>query len=311
MSGVLVTGAAGFLGRAVAGALLDRGERVVAFDLDPAVGDLTEQGATALVGDLGRWNDVLAAVVRFEVDRIFHCGALLSAAAEAAPTAAFEANAVGTYHVLEVARLVGVRRVVFTSTMATFGRAAGDPVDDDAPQWPTTIYGATKVFGERLVEYHHLRYGLDARALRFPSVIGPGRGATGASGYTSLTFDEPAHGRPYRLPVAPEVRCQLIPVWDAVRALLEFDAAPADALTRRVYNIGGVSPSAAELVAAVRRVLPDADLDFDPDPVIEPIVRSWPLRLDDTAARRDWGWTLEVDLGEVARRYLAAAEDTA
>ena len=305
---VMVTGAGGFLGHALSAALLDAGEDVVAFDVDPrGMADLAPAGARVVVGDLGRWNDVLGAVTDHGVRRIFHCGALLSATAEANPTAAYTANADGTHHVLEVARMLDLERVVFTSTMATFGREAGDPVTDDAPQWPTTIYGATKVFGERLVEYHHLRYGLDARALRFPSVVGHGRGGTGASAFSSLAFDEPACGRPYRCYVSADVRCQLLHVDDAVGALLGLDAAPEKALTRRIYNIGGLAPSAQEIVDAVRAAVPDADLGFAPDDHLEAIVRSWPLTLDDTNARTDWGWERHLDLPAIADRFVADA----
>lgn len=304
----LVTGAAGFLGRNLVTRLRQDDRQVVAFDIVPSVHELAELGAITEQGDLARWNDLLDVVTAYGPEVVFHCGALLSAAAEANPTAAYEANATGTHNLLEIARTVGIDRTVFTSTMATFGREAGDPVGDDAPQWPTTIYGATKVFGERLVEYHHLRYGTDVRALRFPSVVGTGRGGTGASGYSSMVFDEAAHGRPYRLYVGPDTRCQLLHVDDAVDALLGLAAADDAQLSRRIYNIGGIAPTAQELVDAIRRARPDADLDFEPDPELEAIVRSWPERLDDANAHRDWGWKLRLDLDGVVARFLNDAE---
>lgn len=304
----LVTGAAGFLGRALVRRLRAADRQVVAFDIAPTVHELADVGAITEQGDLARWNDLLDVVTAYGPETVFHCGALLSAAAEANPTAAYEANATGTHNLFEIARTVGVDRVVFTSTMATFGREAGDPVPDDAPQWPTTIYGATKVFGERLVEYHHLRYGSDLRAVRFPSVVGAGRGGSGASGYSSMVFDEPAHGRPYELYVGPQTRCQLLHVDDAVDALLGLEAADSGQLTRRIYNIGGIAPTAQELVDAVRRAIPHADLSFAPDDALEAIVRSWPERLDDTNAHRDWGWKLRHDLDAIVERFTADAD---
>jgi threonine 3-dehydrogenase len=308
---VLVTGASGFLGRALTRALLQRGEDVVAFDIVPAgLERVAELGATTVRGDLGAWNDVLGAITEHDVRRVFHCGALLSAAAEADPTGTYRAKADGTYHVLEAARMLDLERVVFTSTMAVFGRAAGDPVLDDAPQWPATIYGATKVFGERLVEYHHGRYGVDARAVRYPSVVGYGRGPEGASAHTSLVFDRPARGEPYRLHVSPDVRSQLVHVDDAVGALLALDGVDASALSRRIYNVGGISPTAAELVKSVRKVLAGADLGFEPRPDLERIVRSGPLRLEDSAARRDWGLELTLDdPAAIAERVVTEAEE--
>ncbi|MBW3663476.1 MAG: NAD-dependent epimerase/dehydratase family protein [Actinobacteria bacterium] len=303
----LVTGAAGFLGRALVRRLREDDRQVVAFDVATGVHELAEIGATTEQGDLGRWNDLLDVVTAYGPEVVFHCGALLSAAAEADPTAAYEANATGTHNLLEIARTVGIDRIVFTSTMATFGRGAGDPVADDAPQWPTTIYGATKVFGERLVEYHHLRYGTDVRALRFPSIVGTGRGGSGASGYSSMVFDAAAHGAPYQLYVGPDTRCQLLHVDDAVAALLALAEAAPERLSRRIYNIGGIAPTAQELVEAIRRVLPEARLGYEPDPELEAIVGSWPLRLDDRNAHRDWGWKLGLDLDGIVARFVADA----
>lgn len=303
----LVTGAAGFLGRNLVRRLREDGRQVVAFDVADGVHGLADLGATTERGDLGRWNDLLDVVTAYGPEVVFHCGALLSAAAEADPTAAYEANATGTHNLLEIARTVGIDRVVFTSTMATFGRGAGDPVADDAPQWPTTIYGATKVFGERLVEYHHLRYGTDVRALRFPSIVGTGRGGSGASGYSSMVFDAAARGAAYRLYVGPDTRCQLLHVDDAVAALLAIADAAPERLTRRIYNIGGIAPTARELIEAISRVLPEADLGYEPQPELEAIVRSWPLRLDDANAHRDWGWKMGLDLDGIVARFVADA----
>lgn len=301
MTRSLVTGGAGFLGGALARALAERGDEVVAFDIAPA------ESVESVRGDLAAWADVLGAIAARRPERIFHCGALLSAVAEADVLRAIRTNADGTFHVLEAARLFEVRQVVFTSTIATYGEGAGDPVPEGAPQRPSTIYGVTKVYGERLGEYYARRYGLDFRGVRLPSVVGPGRGATGVSAYSSLMIEEPARGRPYTVPLEERSAMPILYVEDAVRALLELAA--AGPLPGRVYNIAGISPTAGEIAGAVRRAVPGAEIRFEPDPAAQAVVDSWPVALDDAPAREEWGWRLGFDLDALVERLVKAVRE--
>lgn len=291
----LVTGGAGFLGRALVDTLADEGHDVVSFDIAPA----------DIRGDLASWADVARAIGSVRPTHIFHCGALLSAVAEADVPRAVRTNADGTFNVLECARLFDAEQVVLTSTVATYGDDAGDPVPEGAPQRPTTIYGVTKVYAERLGEYYARRYGLDFRGIRLPSVVGPGRGATGVSAYTSMMIEEPALGRPYTVPLGPGSAMPILWVGDAVRALLDLSSAAKPA--RCVYNIAGISPTAAAIADAVRAVVPDARLDFAPDPASQAVLDSWPVGIDDTAARTEWGWTCSTTLTDLVERFVRAA----
>lgn len=291
-----MTGGAGFLGAGLVRALRDAGDDVVAFDIAPADG--------AIRGDLASWVDVARAVEAARPHRIFHCGALLSAIAESDVPRAVRTNADGTFNVLEAARLLGVAQVVFSSTVATYGEGAGDPVLEGAPQRPTTIYGVTKVYGERLGEYYATRYGLDFRGLRLPSVVGPGRGATGVSAYSSLMIEQPARGLPYTVPLEPRSAMPILYVDDAVRALVEI--AVASAAPRRVYNIAGISPSADEIAAEVRRCVPDALIDFAPDAAAQAVLDSWPIGIEDIPAQDDWGWRCPTDLRALVERFVAS-----
>jgi len=110
---------------------------------------------------------------------------LLSATAGENPLAAYMVNANGTFHILEAARLFGVEKVIFLSTITTYGSGIPERVNDDVVQRPQTIYGVTKVFGERLGEYYHRKFGINFRGVRFPAIIGPGRDGDGASSYSS------------------------------------------------------------------------------------------------------------------------------
>src|SRR5262245_13001763 len=149
---VLVTGGTGVIGAEVARLLLERGEeRVVLFDRNPStqrLGDAAER-VEMVRGDLGLFSHVLDAVDRVRPTAIYHLGGMLSLVCEADPPAAIQSNALGTYHVLEAARLFAVPQVLFASTAGTYGADLGDgPLDDTTLQRPTLLYGATKVFGE-------------------------------------------------------------------------------------------------------------------------------------------------------------------
>jgi nucleoside-diphosphate-sugar epimerase len=238
-------------------------------------------------------------------DLIFHSAAILSAFAEERPQAAYRTNATGTYNVLEAALVLGIARVMFTSTIATYGPGAALTVDETTRQRPTTMYGVTKAFGEMLGEYYAARFGLDFRAVRLPSVIGPGRGPGGASAYTSLVVSEPARRRSYVVPVPESTVTPLLYVKDAVAALTGLAAADATRLRRRTYGVNGFSPTARELADAVCRSIPDARIDFAPVPSIAAIVDTWPERVDDSEAVADWGWLAGYDLDSAVTDFTA------
>ncbi|MCA1838708.1 MAG: NAD-dependent epimerase/dehydratase family protein [Actinomycetota bacterium] len=299
---VLVTGASGFVGRKLVEVLTARGDEVVALDkVNRGFPDVE-----TMTIDLASLPHVIDAMSKVRPEVVFHAGALLSAVAEADVLSSVMGNANGTFHLLEACRLFGVRQMVFTSTIATYGRAAGDVVSDDAPQFPSSIYGVTKVFGERLGEYYASRYGFDFRAVRLPSVIGPGRSATGLSAYSSLMIDLPAQGEPIVVPVAAETAIPIIYIADAVQALIQLSATDQVELSRRCYLVAGTSPSASDIREEVIRQVPGARIDFSPNEEAQRIVDSWPRSLDDSSAAADWSWKQEYDLPATVGAFVEA-----
>jgi threonine 3-dehydrogenase len=302
----LITGGLGFIGSHLARQLMQRGEEVVLLDVirsSNLVDDIKDE-VNIVQGDLGNWAQVLDVVRKYRVNCIYHAGALLSASAEESPLAAYMVNANGTFYVLEAARLFDVEKVVFSSTVATYGPRLPEPVDDDTTQTPTTMYGVTKVFCERLGEYYQRKFRVNFRGVRLPSIIGPGRGGGGASAYSSLIVQEPAAGRPYKPYVDEAARIPLLYINDAVQALISLEKAEEGRLTRRVYNVQGFSPTARELANTVRRYLPDAQIEFQPEPEMVEIVHSWPKTLDDRPAREDWGWQARYTLDEAVKDFI-------
>ena len=305
----LITGGGGFIGQMLAKRLVDRGDDVTLVDIafpKSGLGPLTGHVKTR-TGNLAIFTDVLDAVQAVQPESIFHLGALLSASAEASPISAYHVNFDGSFFVLEASRLFGVKRVIYTSSIASFGPGVPDPVPNEFDQKPTTIYGVSKVFTERLGEYYHRELGVGFRAVRLPSILGAGRGGGGASAYTTFIIDKPAHGQPVEVWCEERSRIPLLYVDDAVQGLLAIHDAADSALSRSSYNLQGFSPTAREMADAVRAKIPGAQISFAPDPKMQSIVDSWPRALDDSPARHDWGWKPTIDLNGTIDRYISAA----
>ncbi len=288
----LVTGAGGQVGRDLLGALGERGIDVVATDRAVPPGapgnwrplDVTDRAAV----------DAILADER--PDAVFHLAAVLSARGEENPQATYEVNQAGTYHVLEGCRAAGVERVIFASSIAVFGPDVPDPTPDDAPLYPTTMYGVTKVAGELLGAYYHRRFGLDFRAVRFPGLISPAQPGGGSSDYALYMYVDGVRRGYYEAFCRPDTRIPLMYMPDGIRALVELSEAPRERLGRCVYNIAAFSPTAAEIAESVERAVPGVSLGFQPDARRQAILDSWPRALDDRAARADWGWEPAFDL---------------
>lgn len=298
----LLTGGAGNLGSRLAIPLVRRGDKVIAYDvkIEPHFASPEFERVVCVKGDLGGREKLAKTIEEHQVDSIFHLGAVLSAAAEEHPHDAWRANMEGMANVLEVARLGGVKRVIFASTIATYGERAGNSLVDDTPQWPSSLYGVTKVAGERLGYYYDKRFGIDFRGIRLPAVIA-GRGATGgASAYCSAAFEKSISKGTYEFDVRPTTRAPMVYITDAVGGLLRLHEAPKMSLTRNVYNVFSVAPSAEELAAAIKKRLPQVRITYKPDPLKTEIVESWPSQIDDSAARRDWNWDPISALDEIA-----------
>ncbi|HUV55751.1 MAG TPA: NAD-dependent epimerase/dehydratase family protein [Dehalococcoidales bacterium] len=304
----LITGGLGFIGSRLAGKLVEQGEDVVLFDITTQtklVDDIKDK-VKIVRGDLTNWARVLHVVKEYDIDCIYHTGALLSAMAEEDPLATCMVNANGTLYVLEAARLFEVKKVIYLSSAAVYGPGLPERIGDDDIQRPTTMYGVTKVFCERLGEYYHRKFGLNFRAVRFPSIIGPGRAGGGASAYTSIIIQEAAAGRRYEVFVDEDARTPMMYVKDAVRSLIQLEQAEEKNLKRRVYSIEGFTPTprAIELANAVKKYVPDARIEFCPVPEMVDIVHNWAQEIDGRNARQDWGFKAQYTLDEAIADFV-------
>jgi nucleoside-diphosphate-sugar epimerase len=173
---ILITGGTGRLGTGLAKELVGRGEKVVLFDVATREERLTDikDKVKVVLGDLKVWPEVLNVVKDNDVEGIFHHGSMLSLPSDENPWASFQTNVAGTMHVLEAARLFGVKRVVFASTEATYGLGTTGVITEETLQRPITMYGAGKLYGELLGRFYRRKFGLDFRAIRYFTVLYPG-----------------------------------------------------------------------------------------------------------------------------------------
>ncbi|MFV8749627.1 NAD-dependent epimerase/dehydratase family protein [Nannocystaceae bacterium ST9] len=303
----LVTGAGGQVGLDLIRALLAAGDEVHASDLMPrpaAAADLPADLAWHPL-DVTDAEQVRSTFARVQPDRVFHLAAILSARGEVDPDLTYRVNQTGTYHVLEACRTLGVRQLMFTSTIAVFGPGLPEQVGDDVGLRPTTMYGVTKAACEMLGEYYSRRYGLDVRGVRFPGLISASIPGGGSSDYVVFMYIDGVRKGAYAAFCRPDTRIPLMYMPDGIRALLELSAAPRSGLTRCIYNIAAFSPTAQAIADHVASALPGgADFSFTPDPKRQAILDSWPAVLDDGNARRDWGWVNRYDLAAMTAELL-------
>jgi threonine 3-dehydrogenase len=324
---LLVTGAGGEIGHGLITRLAQRNDRaIVTLDLNPLEAELTPLVRRQVVGSILDTELLDRLVAEYEIDLVFHLAALLSTRCEFAPTAAHKVNVEGTLALLEFAQKQGEshgRPVAFLypSSIAAYGlpgldaKAKAGKVREDDFNHPATMYGCNKLYCERLGDYYARHYKqlaaerlsgkVDFRAVRFPGLISA---VTVPSGGTSDFAPEMIHaaaqGKPYACFVRPETRIPFMAMPDAVDALLALAAAPRERLTRTVYNIGAFNPSAAEIEAVVREAFPQARITTQVDVKRQGIVDTWPADVDDTAARRDWGFRPRYDFDRAFREYL-------
>lgn len=302
---ILVTGSQGQIGQVIVAELRNRfgDDAVIATDIRDTPTRLDVRDADA----------VKTLIARHKPDRIYHLAAILSATAEKSPQLAWEVNLDGFINVLNAAVECGVERVFFPSTIAVYGpdapRAA---TPDHAPTRPTTIYGIAKAAGENLAAWYRQRHNLDVRTLRYPGLIGwesePGGGTTD---YAVDIFRAASRGERFVCPLAAHRALPMMALPDAIRGTIEFMEAPREQILRaNGYNLGGFSAAPQDFAAAIARMRPDFEVDYDPDHR-DAIAASWPEGLDDSAARADWGWAPEYDLDTLAAVMLAqcAARD--
>ncbi len=313
MKRVLITGVAGEVGSSLAKHLAQTGEcAIIGLDVRKPHEEVASLCSDVLVGDISDRLFVDQLAKGHHIDTIFHLAGILSSGGERAPLKAHDVNVSGTLNILELARIHSEQReqsvkVIFTSTIAAYGigslagkQEAGTVTESQCLN-PITMYGANKLYCEALGRYYSENFGMlegkqgrvrpDFRAVRFPGLLSAHTVPTGGtSDYAPEMVHAVAQGLQYECFVRPDSRLPFMMMPDAVRALLMLSEASVDQLSQRVYNVGGFAPSAHEIYVLLTEYFPDFNVTYKVHPARQAIVDSWPEDVDDTAARRDFGW---------------------
>ncbi len=301
----LVTGGLGFIGAEVARVLAKTGETTIVFDIHDGknlLKDMQEK-VTVVKGDVSNYSHVFNVVKNFNINLIYHLGSMLSIPSDADPWSSFRVNAQGTFHVLEAARVLGVKKVIFSSTVATYGTDSRENVIDDYTlQRPVLFYGCTKLFSELIGRFYKRKFSLDFRGVRFPAIIGPGVKTPGVAQYNSWAIEEACKGKPFKIWVTPETRCNVMYYKDAALSMIQCADAPLENIKMVVYLVGGLHLSARELVDAIKKFIPDAQLEFAPDKKILEIMSSKPI--DSRYAREELGWVDQYPLDRAIEDFI-------
>ena len=322
---ILITGAAGEIGQALIKALVKRSETpMLSLDLEPLPEEMRNL-TTHLEADILDQHVLDRLVSEYEFECIYHLAALLSTRGEFSPGMTHEVNVNGTMKLLRLAAEQSEWRgkpvqFIFPSSVAVYGlpdletKTQYARVREWEWNYPRTMYGANKLYCELLGIYFSQYYRqlaaeqpvmVDFRSVRFPGLVSAFTVPSGGtSDYGSEMLHAAAQGEPYACFVRPDVRIPFMAMPDAVKALLDLAAAPAEALRQRVYNVTSFSLSAEEFKQWVLKFFPQAQIRFEPDVKRQAIVDSWAADMDDSAARRDWGWQPDYGVQRAFEEYL-------
>jgi len=304
---ILVTGAAGQIGSELVPFLRGRvgKDNVIAMGHSKRPSEDVLSSGPYVTGDVTDMDAMAKLMKENGVTQVYHLAALLSAVGEQRPQLAWDLNMRGLTNLLDLSRSDGFR-LFWPSSIAVFG--TGYP-RDSTPQetvlLPTTMYGVTKVAGELLCSYYHRKYGTDVRSVRFPGIISsetpPGGGTTDFA--VAIFYEALLHGR-YECFVRADTVLPMLYMPDCLEAAYSLMKVEAEAVRRRdAYNLNSMSFSAAQLAEEIRRYIPDLEVRYVPD-FRQAIADSWPRSLDDSDARRDWGWAPKWDLSRMTKDML-------
>jgi nucleoside-diphosphate-sugar epimerase len=315
MENILVIGAAGQIGTELTLELRKRygNDLVYATDVKEAPSVLKDNGPYELL-DVMDDKRLIHFVIRHKISQIYHLAAVLSGNAEKLPVQAWEINMNSLMNVLEIAKLVDeVKKVFWPSSIAVFGPSTPR---DKAPQLtimePTTVYGISKLAGERWCDYYFRKYGVDVRSIRYPGLISyktePGGGTTD---YAVEIYYAAIHEKKYTCFLDADTRLPMMFMPDAIEATIALMEAPLDEVQFHIgYNISGFSTTPAEMAQSIKKYIPDFQLSCTPD-FRQEIANSWPQSVDDYYARCHDHWKSRYDLELTTRIMLEKIRERA
>ena len=305
---ILIIGAAGQIGSELTLELRRRygGENVYATDIKVASRDILEGGPFQILDVL---NDkmLIHFIIRNKITQVYHLAAVLSGNAEKLPIQAWNINMEGLLNVLEIAKMVeGIKKVFWPSSIAVFGPTTQNKM---APQItvmePTTVYGITKLAGERWCEYYFRKYGLDIRSLRYPGLISyKTEAGGGTTDYAVEIYHQAVSEKRYDCFIKEDTYMPFLFMPEALEATIDLMETNRSKLSvHSSYNIAGYSYCPSDFSQIIKKYIPEFEIAYNPD-FRQEIADSWPDSIDGSVARNDWGFQPKFDLEAMTKIML-------
>jgi nucleoside-diphosphate-sugar epimerase len=307
MAKTLIIGACGQIGTELVLALREKNgnQSVIASDVRESCPEILANGPYVQLDILNR-DEVRKFIIEQKIDHVYLLAALLSATAEKNPDFAWKLNMEGLFTILDLAKEGYLKRIFWPSSIAVFGPTTPNV---NTPQQtimePSTVYGISKLAGENWCSYYHSKFGVDVRSIRYPGLISykspPGGGTTD---YAVDIFYKAKAGQEFTCFLKQDTELPMMFMDDAIRATLELMEADPDKLSVRTsYNLAGSSFTPDEITNEIQKHLPDFKINYNPD-FRQEIADSWPNSIDDSVAKKDWGWSSQYDLPKLVSIML-------
>jgi nucleoside-diphosphate-sugar epimerase len=304
---ILIIGASGQIGTELVITLrkIYGDANVIATDIRPMANDELSTGPFEVL-DIMDQKNLFDIVKKYKVTQVYLLAALLSATAEKNIELGWSLNMRSLSHVLDLAREKHIKKVYWPSSIAVFGPSTPSILTPQRTiMEPNTVYGISKLAGERWCEYYYEKFGVDVRSIRYPGLIGwksaPGGGTTD---YAVHIFHEALKSGQYTSFLSEDTTLPMMHMNDAIRATLEIMEAPAESIKiRSSYNVAGLSFSPKELASEIQKHIPDFKMSYESD-YRQAIADSWPKSIDDSEAKTDWNWKSSFNLQELTSDML-------
>lgn len=304
---ILITGALGQIGTELTKKLMEvyGNQQVIASGLEPREQIQTPAELYEIV-DVTNTERLREVIQKHQITTVYHLASLLSGTSEKQPLFAWKLNLEPLIHLCEMAKEGLIQKIFWPSSIAVFGK--GIPkhnVAQDVVLNPTTVYGISKLAGEKWCEYYFDKYGVDVRSIRYPGLISwktPAGGGT--TDYAVEIYYEAVEKGKYTSFISENTAMPMLYMDDAINATLKLMQAPKENLSvRSSYNLGGLSFTPKELAEEIKKIIPDFEIDYQPD-FRQAIADSWPASIDDSVAKKDWGLSYDFDTTQMTKDML-------
>ena len=300
---ILITGALGQIGSELTNKLVEiyGKENVIASDIAQPEKNHTNAGFYEIL-DVSNTELAKEIVNKYQITTVYHLASLLSGTSEKNPQFAWKLNVEPLLNFLEMAKEQKLNKIFWPSSIAVFGKGIPkENVGQDVVLNPSTVYGISKLAGEKWCEYYNEKHGVDVRSIRYPGLISwktPAGGGT--TDYAVEIYYEAVENGKYTSFISENTAMPMLYMDDAINATLQLMQAPSENLTVRTsYNLGGMSFTPSELATEIKKHIPEFKIDYKPD-FRQAIADSWPASIDDSVAKKDWGLTYEFGVSEMS-----------